>query len=99
MRLIGYTSDSLADVAFVVKPKPSSRLSKVYARSHGVCQLCRVFCELTDASIDHIKPSARGGGNGFKNLQLAHKWCNEIKSCHVQRAPNFYRNHVKYQVK
>lgn len=35
-----------------------------------------VFC----ASIDHITPRANGGTDDPANLQLAHYWCNAVKS-------------------
>lgn len=38
-----------------------------------------VFC----ASIDHILPRAHGGTDDPSNLQLAHYWCNAVKSDRV----------------
>lgn len=35
-----------------------------------------VFC----ASIDHVVPRAHGGTDDPTNLQLAHYWCNAVKS-------------------
>lgn len=36
--------------------------------------------ELMRASVDHRIPRARGGSNDPENLQLAHLWCNQVKS-------------------
>lgn len=32
------------------------------------------------ASFDHVIPRARGGANGWLNIKLAHRYCNNWKS-------------------
>lgn len=51
----------------------------VYARDHGICQLCQEPCTLEDASIDHVIPLSKGGPHTYANITLAHKRCNSRK--------------------
>jgi len=45
------------------------------------CQLCGFpIATLKEATIDHIQPRAEGGGRGIYNQQLAHGYCNVLKS-------------------
>jgi len=39
-----------------------------------------VYPDLFRASVDHIVPYAIGGSHEPDNLQLAHLWCNLVKS-------------------
>lgn len=54
-------------------------------RQDGICYLCQqpmVFSEADHpryATIDHIVPMARGGGDNFANLALACNDCNHDK--------------------
>lgn len=58
------------------------------ARRDGpACGICGLDVDLTlfapdrmRASTDHIVPRARGGTNDPANQQLAHLWCNQVKS-------------------
>ena len=44
------------------------------------CGLCGVgFNNISEATIDHIKPLSRGGENALHNKQLAHGICNVEK--------------------
>ena len=44
------------------------------------CRYCdRELTERT-ATIDHIRPRSRGGGNGKRNLTLSCKRCNMLKA-------------------
>ncbi|MFE3429810.1 HNH endonuclease [Streptomyces sp. NPDC059171] len=59
----------------------------VYERDQWTCQLCRepvardqVVPHPQAPTIDHIIPLARGGTHEPANVQLAHYWCNTIKS-------------------
>jgi len=95
MEIIGYDSDSCEPITRP-KSKVKGRLAKIYQINLGICQLCKLPCNESDATADHKKPKQRGGGDEMTNLQLAHYWCNEIKSCHIQHAPSYYLTHKKY---
>lgn len=43
------------------------------------CHLCGRYIALDDASIDHLKPLSKGGGNSINNITIVHKWCNHEK--------------------
>ena len=43
------------------------------------CHLCGRYILLDDASIDHLIPLSRGGGNAIDNITIVHKWCNHEK--------------------
>lgn len=69
-------------------------LPKLYKRDKGICKICGGLCEWGDKtivndtivvgytypSIDHIVPISKGGTHTWDNVQLAHKYCNTIKS-------------------
>ena len=69
-------------------------VDKLYKRDGGVCQICRRQCDFNDClikdgtfyagnnypSIDHVIPLAKGGLHSWDNVQLAHRFCNSIKS-------------------
>lgn len=61
--------------------------TQVYERDHWTCQLCRkpvmrdeVVPHPQAPTLDHIVALARGGTHEPANVQLAHYWCNAIKS-------------------
>jgi len=51
----------------------------LYAREHGICQICMKRCKKEDASCDHIIPLSLGGETSYKNCVLAHLRCNVRK--------------------
>ncbi len=69
-------------------------LEKVYKKDKGICYLCGEVCDWNDytmqgdtfiagnryPSIEHVKPLSKGGEHSWKNVRLAHRWCNAIKS-------------------
>lgn len=64
----------------VTKKKKSTRL-KLWKISQ-VCEICRMPIQnYIDCSVDHIIPISKGGPlSNYKNLQLAHKSCNNLKA-------------------
>lgn len=72
-----------------VKYEHGITLAKVYARDHGICQICGKPTDWHDNSwgcigsnyptIDHIVALANGGAHSWDNVQLAHAMCNSIK--------------------
>lgn len=61
--------------------------NRMFIEQGGRCYICdgrmsqdkRVSSKLF-ASFDHVVPLARGGGRGWSNIKLAHKYCNNWKS-------------------
>lgn len=66
----------------------------LFKRDKGVCYLCGCKCDYEDftvvngnviagdwyPSIDHIVPLSKGGAHSWKNVKLAHRRCNYLKS-------------------
>lgn len=68
------------------RPKPRRRSNKItmnelYSRDKGICYLCSRPVARSEASREHYNPKCHGGRNGpnFKNLRLAHEYCNLLK--------------------
>lgn len=69
-------------------------LPSLYKRDGGVCYICGQKCLYDDftvvngtticgdwyPSIDHVVPLAKGGEHSWKNVKLAHRRCNYLKS-------------------
>lgn len=106
LRIIGYDSDFAYDYDQLgykprLIPKKGStlkpRLQRVYNQDNGICQLCLRQVKEIHATVDHVIPVSMGGTNEEDNLQLAHCWCNTIKSdCVRIRVPEFYIYHKLY---
>jgi len=57
----------------------------VFSRDGYICQYCRKHLEKSEASVDHIIPSSRGGKTNFDNCVTSCKPCNNKKD---NRTPN-----------
>lgn len=70
-------------------------LPKLFKRDQGNCYLCNTPCDYSDhhiddtgafivgkfyPSIDHVKPTSKGGLHSWNNVKLTHHYCNIIKS-------------------
>lgn len=51
----------------------------VYEKGNGRCQLCGREILLSQMTLDHIKPLAKGGEESIENLQCSCKQCNMFK--------------------
>lgn len=61
--------------------------TELAARDGFGCRLCGELVDFSfthphrlSASVDHVIPYAHGGSHDPANLQLAHLWCNSVKS-------------------
>lgn len=52
----------------------------VYANDNGKCAICGKAVKFKDMRINHLVPLSAGGTNNFKNLQIACRSCNGMKS-------------------
>ena len=73
----------------------------LFRRDKGICYLCGGKCDFEDytvrngnfiagdwyPSIDHVVPVAKGGEHLWKNVMLAHRRCNYLKSDRLQQSP------------
>jgi hypothetical protein len=48
----------------------------IWERDRGVCQICHLPVERTEASLDHILPLSLGGTHEPRNVRLTHRACN-----------------------
>lgn len=70
-------------------------LERLYKRDKGKCYICGQICDWNDCtvrdngvfiandnypSIDHVKPLSKGGKHSWKNIKLACRRCNSLKS-------------------
>ncbi len=62
-------------------PEVKTAVAKLLKRQKGKCAHCGLTFKPGDLwEIDHIQPKAKGGGNGYDNLQLLHKHCHDWKT-------------------
>lgn len=65
----------------------SRQLKALWVRDKGICWLCNLPVSMEDATRDHVIPASKGGGNGMKNLKLAHRDCNHRRGDNLEPAP------------
>jgi 5-methylcytosine-specific restriction endonuclease McrA len=73
-------TDFVYDTCKKAKPKQAKGVKRlrIFKRDRGICYLCLqpVTDYENEATLDHVIPRSRGGGNTMENLRLAHKVCN-----------------------
>lgn len=52
----------------------------IYDRDGWICQICKRPVIRGEESLDHIVPLSRGGSHEPRNVQLAHRQCNRVRS-------------------
>jgi RNA-directed DNA polymerase len=58
-----------------------TRVAKLLKKQKGKCPYCRQYFTSSDLlEVDHITPRSQGGKDDYKNLQLLHAHCHDIKS-------------------
>lgn len=69
-----------------VKTKPEkdltphvNKLHQIFLHNHFICYYCLNELSLSDVTIDHRTPLAKGGTNQFENLCIACNDCNTLK--------------------
>ena len=62
-------------------PEMSNREAKLLKRQKGKCTHCGlIFREKDVMEVDHIIPKSIGGKDEWKNLQLLHRHCHDVKT-------------------
>lgn len=62
-------------------PQVKRQVALLLKRQKGKCTHCNPFFKDRDLlEIDHILPFTQGGKDEFKNLQLLHRHCHDVKS-------------------
>jgi 5-methylcytosine-specific restriction endonuclease McrA len=65
---------------------PSQRIrAELHAAAGGRCEYCGKELPLARATLDHVQPRSKGGGNGKANLAVVCKRCDVLKA---DRTPN-----------
>lgn len=63
------------------KESPSqTRRNFVFKRDLLMCRYCGLKLSREDATLDHVMPRSRYGGNGVKNLVTCCGPCNQVKA-------------------
>ena len=57
-----------------------NKVKKILYERSKLCAFCHSELKLARATLDHIVPISKGGGNSIENLQLMHNECNNIKA-------------------
>jgi len=79
--LAGEPMDGAAKVPAIAKPadvesEAAKRRRKLLARDGADCWFCGLALG-SDATIEHLVPKSKGGGNRLDNYALAHSACNQ----------------------
>lgn len=62
-------------------PELSTRMSLLLKKQQGKCIHCGLYFRESDLlEIDHIIPLSKNGKDEYKNLQILHKHCHDIKT-------------------
>jgi len=62
-------------------PEAPHRVSKLLKWQKGKCALCELFFRYGDVmEIDHKIPRLQGGKDEYRNLQLLHRHCHDVKT-------------------
>lgn len=62
-------------------PETPTRVSLLLKKQKGKCTFCGQFFNSEDKlEIDHIIPKSRGGLDEYKNWQLLHRHCHDVKT-------------------
>ena len=62
-------------------PEMSSSKAKMLKRQKGKCSYCNLYFKDEDIlETDHIIPKSQNGKDEYKNLQLLHRHCHDIKT-------------------
>jgi RNA-directed DNA polymerase len=59
----------------------TKRVTTLLKKQNCICKWCKTVFQHDDIlEVDHIIPRAMGGSNDYKNLQLLHRHCHDVKT-------------------
>ena len=62
-------------------PEASARMATLLKKQKGKCTHCGLYFREEDVlEIDHITPRILGGKDDYKNLQILHRHCHDVKT-------------------
>lgn len=62
-------------------PEAPPKTAFLLKKQKGKCAYCGLYFKLEDIiEVDHIVPKSLGGKDDYKNLQLLHKHCHDVKT-------------------
>ena len=62
-------------------PEASARMATLLKKQKGKCTHCGLYLREEDVlEIDHITPKILGGKDEYKNLQILHRHCHDVKT-------------------
>lgn len=62
-------------------PEMPKRVATLLKKQKGKCAHCGLYFRTEDLlEVDHIIPRSKGGKEEYKNLQVLHKHCHDIKT-------------------
>ncbi len=74
-------------------PETSATVAKLIQKQKGKCAICGLHFQPEDKiEIDHLVPKAIGGKNEYKNLQLLHRHCHDIKTAKDLQMIKLHKN-------
>lgn len=77
------------------QPGVPTRVSKLLKRQKGKCAHCGLtFREEDVMEIDHIIPKSKGGRDEYRNLQLLHRHCHDVKTTNDGSLGTYDRSQV-----
>lgn len=68
-------------------------------KQNDLCYYCDRALPWDHATLDHVVPLSRGGGNGLDNLVASCQWCNGMRAKLKHRAPDAFREWALKMVK
>lgn len=62
-------------------PEVTERVATLLKKQKGKCTHCELYFREEDVlEVDHIIPRNKGGKDEYKNLQLLHSHCHDVKT-------------------
>jgi len=62
-------------------PEATMRVATLLKKQKGKCNHCELYFREEDVmEVDHITPRIKGGKDEYKNLQLLHRQCHDVKT-------------------